>query len=40
MDFNEYKYIEDCDWLTGVEIYAHPYSSAERIKEAIKNKED
>ena len=31
--------IEDCDWLTGVEIYAHPYSSVERIKEAIRNKE-
>lgn len=32
--------VEDCDWLNGVEIYAHPYSSAERIKEAIRNKED
>lgn len=28
--------VEDCDWLTGVEIYANPCSSGERIKEAIR----
>lgn len=27
--------VEDYDWLTGVEIYASPWASGERIKEAI-----
>lgn len=27
--------VEDCDWLTGVEIYGSPWASGRRIKEAI-----
>ena len=30
---------EDCDYCTGVEMYANPYASADRIREAILNKE-
>ncbi|MBR0542536.1 MAG: hypothetical protein IJK26_10105 [Clostridia bacterium] len=29
--------VENCDWLTGVEIYCNPAASGERIKEAIRN---
>lgn len=32
--------IADYDWRTGFEMYCNPYDSAERIKEAIRNKED
>lgn len=29
---------EACDYCTGVEMYANPYSSVERVKEAIRKK--
>lgn len=29
---------EECDYLTGVEMYANPCASAERIRKAIKEK--
>lgn len=29
--------VEDCDWLTGCEIYVNPSASGERIKQAIRN---
>lgn len=32
--------VADYDWLTGVEIYANPSASGERVKEAIRNHEE
>lgn len=32
--------VEEYDYNTGVEMYANPYASADRIREAIKNKEN
>ncbi len=31
--------VESCDYAGGVEMYANPYDSAERIREAILNTE-
>lgn len=30
--------VDECDYRTGVEMYASPYGSAKRIIESIKNK--
>lgn len=30
--------VDECDYRTGVEMYANPYGSAKRIIESIKNK--
>lgn len=30
--------VEDYDYATGVEMYANPYASADRIRKAIENK--
>lgn len=30
--------VAEYDYATGVEMYANPYASAERIREAIRNK--
>ena len=32
--------VEDYDYATGYEMYANPYVSADRVREAIKNKEN
>ena len=32
--------VDDCDWLTGCEIYVNPVSSGERIKEILKQHEN
>lgn len=30
--------VEDYDYCTGIEMYANPYASVDRIKEAIRRK--
>lgn len=31
---------EECDYLTGVEMYSNPQASADRIREAIRAKDE